>query len=352
MEQEEELLRLKKLGKYALECQDLEAAKKCFEQALAINPSEPELYHELGKIAKFCRDINGAEHYYLKAIQLDPNPLFKYNYAIFLKESHQPDASAELLREIINSDTTDEVVTFWSHYYLAAYHNDQSEKLNTSFHEEKVFFHYETLLEMNLRKFSEEKLSLQTLSYIYARLGVASYNLGLYEQSVQYLDRCLNFESQDQLQCVYSYKGFSYIELKRWDLAETYLKRYLDEIGFFPRVAINYSFVLYELEKFEEVINFLTPILDKFPSDYRNNATFRLGSAYFELKDYKKSLSYYETYKASVPEDPYIHTTLADVYVCLNMRDKAIESINKAIILGYADPEIFSILEKLTSLED
>lgn len=65
-------LELIEMGKFYFLAGKYQEAKKEFNNALEINPNNPEIYFNLGVTSEACNEVESAKKVYEKAIKLDP----------------------------------------------------------------------------------------------------------------------------------------------------------------------------------------------------------------------------------------------------------------------------------------
>src|SRR5690606_27312564 len=91
------------------------------------------------------------------------------------------------------------------------------------------------------------------------------------------------------------------------------------------------SHIYYKQERYREVIEYTTPILDEVEEEHKGELSRIVGDSYFHLRDYKNAVpyleAYYNTYGPKTREDNYL---LGFSYYSTGNFEQAIQKLENA----------------------
>ena len=132
--------------------------------------------------------------------------------------------------------------------------------------------------------------------------------------------------------------GFAHEKVKNYAEAESAYRGFLALDPANPGVNIRLGTCLDHQGKYDESIPFFKLSI-KLSTDNKEcaDAYFRIGSAYFKLKDYVKAEEAYRESLALEPCDPYVHILLGTCLEDNGKNDDAIQCYQKAIEVSTTD---------------
>ena len=90
----------------ALECEDVEAALRTYEQAIAADPERLEARINLGRLLHEAGHLDGAERAYRNALDVcGRNPLLLYNLGVLLDDMNRKEDALEAYRAALREDS-------------------------------------------------------------------------------------------------------------------------------------------------------------------------------------------------------------------------------------------------------
>ena len=189
----------------------------------------------------------------------------------------------------------------------------------------------------NLEQVDANSLPPEKLDEYNMSIGYTYFVRKQFSRAEQYLKQVANnSNSPNQTEAVY-YLGLSQYFQKKYDAALSNLKsieqnpRYYDELPYY------FSRILFEQEKYQETIDYVTPLLKDGISNQAEISQI-VGQAYFNLEQYEQALPYLKRYSENASkQSPEAQYQLAYTQYQLGMYAEAVKNFEK---LNIVDDEI------------
>jgi len=185
-------------------------------------------------------------------------------------------------------------------------------------------------------KYYEKYLSLGgDRKSILFNLGESYYKTGHYEKALETYKYILNTVPNDGAQAVaLSYIISIYRELKQFENAEIYAKRWIKVSPQYSNGYIELGAVYVDQDKYDEAISTLKPYSDNV------DAIVLLGKAYLGKKQYNDAISYYRKAIELKPQDIDRYIDLAQIYSEMGNYSEAINTLKKASEIAPINPDV------------
>ena len=133
----------------------------------------------------------------------------------------------------------------------------------------------------------------------YTNLGVASYRLNRFEQSIHYTSKAITLNPNDL--SLYGNLGDAYFIVKDYDRASKALKKGILDKNATSTNYKNYGISLFNLKRYKEAITVFKKGLGKFPDD--TEMASNLGNSYGAAGNYEEAGQVFETIYTNDPSN-------------------------------------------------
>ncbi|MFH1453101.1 MAG: tetratricopeptide repeat protein [Armatimonadota bacterium] len=339
-----------KLGSY-------EDALNEYKTAIRLDPEIPILYNNMAWTFYQIGDYDKAIRAFEESINLDPDLPFPYNGlgCIYQELGYLEDAVEEFSQaiELFPEYAAAHLKLGWVYYQMGDYdkaalefnfiieHTEDDNYILSSHYSLANTFLAQNLLEEAYEEFLQVIEIDPSFADAYFNLGVICSKLEMYDQAINYLNKCMEKKSRLKDQA-HMYLAFSYTHLKKFDEAvkecELALKVEPNDPEVYSILGSIHSFK----EEWESSIEAFKKSLEYNPNSARTS--FNIALAYENKDDYENAVKYYKGAIAVDRNFLEAYTNLGWLYLDNNKNDEALILFERAVELKGDDAELLNNL--------
>jgi tetratricopeptide (TPR) repeat protein len=246
------------------------------------------------------------------------------------------------LQDYVKAETTFRKSLALNSSYLPANINLGASLLHQGKYDEAIHY-YQKAIELS----TDDK----QCSLLYENIGEIFLHREQWQKAIEIYEIVIQLNNGKKTTGNFLCLGFAHEKVKNYAEAESAYRGFLALDPANLAVNIRLGTCLAHQGRNDEAIPFFKLSIKLSTHDKeRADANFRIGSAYFNLKEYAKAEDAYRESLALEPCDPYVHTLLGTCLVYMGKDDEAIQCYQKAIEVSTDDEERNVASEKLEEL--